>query len=196
MTTKTAASGRAAKTSTRLTYAQFDHLIRRGVFESIVPRLEMYYGEVVIMPEPKPKHEDLVDEVAEWSFRSLPEGAARVRVQQSLGIPGLDSLTNPDVAWMRRRDYSENRPLAEDVLLLIEVAPTTLSRDRGKKAKLYAKAGIADDWIVNTRDRCIEVRRDPVGDTYRTALVLKPGQEARPLAFPDVALPVARLFPA
>ncbi len=88
----------------------------------------------------------------------------------------------------------KERPLAEDVLLVIEVSDTTLSTDRGKKAKIYASAGIADYWIVNIPKRQLEIRRDPQGDAYRTVQTLRPGEEARPLAFPDVALAVSRLF--
>ena len=79
---------------------------------------------------------------------------------------------------MRMRDYSTQRPLADDVLLLIEVSDTTLSIDRGKKAKLYARAGIADYWIINIPKRCVEIRRDPEGEVYRSVQTLHRGEEA------------------
>jgi Uma2 family endonuclease len=84
----------------------------------------------------------------------------------------------------RRGDYDD-----------IEVAHTTLSLDRGTKAKLYAQAGIADYWIVNLRKRCLEIRRDPQKGRCRTVQTLHPGDEARPLAFPQIALAVSQLFP-
>jgi Uma2 family endonuclease len=179
----------------RTTYEEFDEMIRRGDFADTENRLELLFGEICIMPLPEPPHESAVDELAEWSFRSLPPGTARVRIQNSLGIPALDSVTLPDIAWMRRRDYSAQRPLPEDVLLIIEVSDTTLSIDRGKKAKLYAQAGIAEYWILNLPKRCLEIRRDPEGEVYRTVQILHPGDEARPMAFPEVALPLAQLFP-
>ncbi|HMB04228.1 MAG TPA: Uma2 family endonuclease, partial [Isosphaeraceae bacterium] len=164
-------------------------------FDDTDDRYELLFGEICVMPPPHPLHEFVVDVLNEWSFENLPRGAAWVRVQQSLGIPELDSLTLPDIAWMRRRDYSKQRPLADDVLLVIEVADSTLSKDRNTKGKLYAQAGIADYWIVNIPKRCLEIRRDPEGGVYRTVLTLQPGEEARPLAFPEVSLPLARLFP-
>lgn len=182
-------------TTVRVTYDQFDEMIRRGDFEHTDDRIELIFGEICIMPLPKPKHEDVVDELTEWSFGSLPPRAVRIRVQQSLGMPALDSLTLPEVAWMRRRDYSEQRPLAEDVLLVIEVSDSTLSKDRKTKGKIYARAGIREYWIVNIRRRCLEVRRDPEADSYRTVVVLDADQEVRPIAFPDVVLPISRLFP-
>jgi Uma2 family endonuclease len=170
-------------------------MARRGDYDDIENQIELLRGEIRIMPLPKPRHEVTVDELAEWSFRSLPTEAARVRIQHSLGIPELDSVTIPDVAWMRRRDYSSQRPLTEDVLLLIDASDTTLTLDRGTEAKLYAQAGVADYWIVNLRKRCLEIRRDPTGSRYRTVQTLHPGDEARPLAFPQIALAVSRLFP-
>jgi Uma2 family endonuclease len=180
----------------RTTYDEFDAMIRRGDFADTEDRFELLFGEIVVMPLPEPPHESVVDELNEWSFQSLPVGAARVRVQSTLGIPALDSVTLPDIAWMRRRDYSQQRPLAEDVLLIIEVADTTLYKDRGPKAKLYAQAGIADYWIANIPKRCLELRRDPEGEVYRSVTILQYGEEARPLVFPNIVLPVMRLFPA
>jgi Uma2 family endonuclease len=182
-------------TTTRITLERYDEMIRRGDFVDIETRFELIFGELSAIPLHDPPHESAVDELAEWSISSLPPGAARVRIQNSLGIPALDSVTVPDIAWMRRRDYSVQRPLPEDVLLLIEVSDPTLSIDRGKKAKLYAQAGIADYWILNLPQRCLEIRRDPEGEVYRTVQILRSGEEARPLAFPEVALAVARLFP-
>ncbi len=182
-------------TTVRITYDQFEEMSRRGDFADSEDRYELLFGELCHMPLPDPPHEDVVDELAEWSFQSLPPGAARVRIQNSLGIPLVDSVAIPDVAWLRRRDYSAGRPLPEDVLLVIEVADSSLSRDRNLKARLYAQAGIADYWIVNIQDRCLEIRRDPEEEEYKKRFINRPGQEAHPLAFPDIALPISKLFP-
>jgi Uma2 family endonuclease len=107
----------------------------------------------------------------------------------------LDSEPEPDLVWVKEKDYSTQNPLPEDVLLVIEVADTSLAKDRGIKAKLYAEAGIQDYWIVNILERTIEVRRDPQGSSYRSVEVYRAGQDVRPLAFPNVVLPVSTLFP-
>lgn len=182
-------------TTTRITYDQFDEMVRRGDFDETDDRYELLFGELCLMPKPEPLHEVVIDRLNEWSFEVLPRGVVWVRVQQSLGIPAFDSVPFPDLAWMRRRDYSQQRPMPEDVLLVIEVSGGTLARDRNLKGKLYASAGITDYWIVNLSSRCLELRRDPQGGPDQTVATLRPGEEARPLAFPDVALPVARLFP-
>jgi Uma2 family endonuclease len=183
-------------TSTRITLEQYDEMIRRGDFE---PRedhhVELIYGEISPMSPINPAHSFAVALLNEWSFESLPRGAAWVWTQSSFDIPLLESAPEPDVAWLRRQDYSTRRPTPEDVLLVIEVADSSLARDRGLKAGLYAAAGLADYWIVNIPERSIEVRRDPQGGSYASVVVLKAGDEARPLAFPEIALPVSRIFP-
>jgi Uma2 family endonuclease len=182
-------------TSTRITVDQFDDMIAHGRFNrDCRDRLELIYGEIRPMSPIGPPHESLVDRLTEWSFRSLPAGAVWVRVQNSIGIPILDSAPEPDLVWVRRKDYWNYRPLAEDVLLVIEVADTSLAYDQGVKAGLYASAGIKEYWVANVPARSIEVRRDPEGSSYRSLEILRSGQEARPLAFPEVALTVSQLF--
>jgi Uma2 family endonuclease len=183
-------------TTTRITLEQYDEMIRRGDFEPREEhRVELIFGEISPMSPIDPPHNSAVAHLNEWSFESLPRRAAWVWVQGSFAIPFLESAPEPDLAWLRREDYSARHALPEDVLLVVEVADSSLAKDRGVKARLYAEAGIADYWIVNIAERTIEVRRDPQGGSYRSVVVLRTGQEARPLAFPDVALPVARIFP-
>jgi Uma2 family endonuclease len=188
-------------TSVKITVEQYDDMIKRGEF---VPReahrVELIRGEIVPidprgpMSPINPPHDNAVDELIEWSTEEPHRRAIRVRAQGAISIPELSSQPQPDLVWMVRRNYSKTRPKPEDVLLLLEVSDTTLSKDRGEKAELYAEAGIRDYWIININDQCIEVRRDPVGSTYRSITIYRPGQVIHPLAFPEVSLPVSRLF--
>ncbi len=186
----------------KFSYDQYEEMIRLGLFNPPEDhRVELIYGEIVPidgkspMSPINPPHDDSVDELIAWSFDVLPRGTVRVRAQGSLGIREFDSLPQPDFAWLLPKRYQNVRATPADILLLVEVSDTTLRKDRGPKARLYAQAGIQDYWIVNIKQCCIEVRRDPSGASYRSLTVYAIGQEVRPLAFPDVALPVARLFP-
>jgi Uma2 family endonuclease len=187
-------------TIARLTLADYDRMIQAGVFDQgRRRRLEFIRGEIREMTPIGPQHEVIVDRLTEWSLRDLPEGKVWVRVQNSIGLPGLESAPEPDLAWVRRRDYSSGRPTAEDVLLVIEVAETSLEYDTGEKAELYAAAGTADYWVVDVSARAIEVRRDhlrrcPVGGRYRGLKTHLGDDEVRPLALPDVALRPSTLF--
>jgi Uma2 family endonuclease len=87
-------------------------------------------------------------------------------------------------------------------LLIVEVSDTTLSYDRGRKASLYARAGIADYWIVNLVDRQLEVYRQPQPDAtrpygygYISAATFTAAESVSPLAAASVSLAVADLLP-
>ncbi len=91
-------------------------------------------------------------------------------------------------------DYTTRHPGPEDVYLLIEVADTSLAIDRDEKLPLYGRAGIPEVWIVNLVDQAIEIYREPHFAGYTTSKVLRAGERACPLAFPDVSVDVAELL--
>jgi Uma2 family endonuclease len=115
-------------------------------------------------------------------------------VQNSIGIPALDSAPEPDLVWVARRDYRRGRPTAEDVLLVIEVSESTLRFDLGAKAELYATAGISDYWVVNISDRSIVVHRNPAAGRYRDVRTCRESEELHPLRMPEVKLCPAWLW--
>jgi Uma2 family endonuclease len=98
------------------------------------------------------------------------------------------------MVWIAKQDASKPRPDADDVFLLIEISESSLTRDCGEKAALYAAAGIKDHWIVNLLDKCVEVRREPRDGRYQSVESFAAGSEIAPLAFPELVLPVALLF--
>ena len=182
-------------TIAQLSLAEYDRMIERGVFDhGKRRRLELIHGEIRDMTPIGSLHEEVVDRLNEWSITNLSQGDARVRVQNSIGLPSLQSAPEPDIAWVARRDYSRGRPAAEDVLLVVEVAETSLEYDTGEKADLYAAAGIADYWVVNLADRSIEVRRDPGAGRYRTMQTYSGDDEVQPLAVPQIALRPSMLW--
>ena len=98
------------------------------------------------------------------------------------------------------RDYLDGHPSRP--VLIVEVAESRLAFDRHHKASLYARAGIADYWIVNLVDRVVEVHRDPVADAaapygfhYRSITRLAPPATVTPLAAPTAVIFVADLLP-
>jgi Uma2 family endonuclease len=74
-----------------------------------------------------------------------------------------DGEPDPDGAVIRgsKKDYRTRHPTPDDLALVIEVADSTLARDRGIKLRSYARAGIALYWIINLIDRCVEVYAQP-----------------------------------
>ena len=123
--------------------------------------------------------------------------------QQAPLVLATDGEPLPDLvvvpgSW---RDYAQH-PTQDDALLLVEVSDATLNIDRNEKAALYARAGIADYWLLNLQNRTLEVRREPDAQadapldwTYRSLTVYAEAQAIAPLARPGAAIRVADLLP-
>src|SRR5579871_6363252 len=127
---------------TRFTIADYDRMIAEGKFEGGLnrPRIELIYGELRNMSPIGAPHEEIVDALMEWSVSNVSSRGVRVRIQNSVGIPAHDSAPQPDIAWVTKKSYRTARPDGSDVLLIIEVADSSLKYDLGEKAKLYAAA--------------------------------------------------------
>ena len=153
-------------------------------------RVELLDGEIILMPPIGEPHEHSTD----WLNRQMTYvlyDRALVRVQESIRLND-DSLPQSDIAVVRLRPgHYRERPTPEDVILLIEVADTSLEFDREVKLARYAAAGIPEAWIVNLRMRQVEGHSDPVDGTYRSRRVVTAEGRISPLAFPDVSLAVA-----
>jgi len=96
---------------------------------------------------------------------------------------------------MRADRYADSLPGPEDVLLVVEVADTTLAYDRRVKLPLYAAAGIPDTWLVNLPRRSIEVHREPQGNRYQQVTVYRRGESITPLALPEISIAVDDILP-
>ncbi|WP_179137292.1 Uma2 family endonuclease [Candidatus Entotheonella palauensis] len=88
-------------------------------------------------------------------------------------------------------------------VLIIEVTESSLTYDRDHKGPLYAAAGIGEYWLINLRERCLELYRQPVPDpasfsgwSYQDRQVLLEGDRVNPLAAPDIGRVIDRLFPS
>jgi Uma2 family endonuclease len=102
----------------------------------------------------------------------------------------------PDVVGARPRQdrYRTERPTAADILLLMEVSDATLRYDLTQKAPMYARAGVAEVWVVDLLHDKLLVHRDPGPDGYRTVTTLGPGDTVAPASFPDHTPAVADIL--
>ncbi|HQF70504.1 MAG TPA: Uma2 family endonuclease [Promineifilum sp.] len=179
----------------RFTAADFLRMTEVGVFKED-ERLELLWGEIAEMSPINVAHVLCVNRLNAILSEKLAAQAI-VSVQNPVQLDD-QSLPQPDVAlWKPAIDeYSRSSrlPGPSELLLVIEVADTSIGDDRRVKATLYSRAGIADYWIVNLRDRVIEVYREPRPDGYRTMTRYAPGETLSPLAFADVALNVAEIL--
>lgn len=179
----------------RITLDECMEMIADGAFNALRDRrIELIHGELRERSVPQPVHCDTVSRLLAWSADPNVTKLLRVRIQNPIGIPEFDSAPQPDVAWVKVREYRDRHPLPSEVLLLIEVADSSLDSDCGEKAELYAAAGIQDYWVVSLPERLIHVFRDPQGGVYREHRQAGFGEELRPLAFPKFSLSVTDLL--
>ena len=175
---------------------QYEHMVAAGAFDAPYDlRVELLNGAINMMSPIGPSHSNLVDFLTKWSFQSIADMPLRVRVQNPIRLPSVESEPEPDICWVQENDYSQEHPGPDDVLLVIEVAGSSLLYDRDTKLSVYASAGIKDYWIANISDERLEVYREPKGDSYQQQLLLNDGESISPLTQPNVTLAVENLFP-
>lgn len=160
-------------------------------------RLELIEGDLITRIPKKRAHMIAFVCLLEWLtsvFGTLflnPEGPIDVAPEDN-----PTSEPEPDFAVLARsaREYSESNPPAAEVRLLIEISNSTLAFDLSAKARLYARAGIADYWVVDVQSRRVIVHRAPANGTFQSVTVHTATESIRPLAAPESALKLASLF--
>ncbi len=106
------------------------------------------------------------------------------------------SEPEPDFAVLKRREdfYATARPTGADVLLLIEVANTSLRYDRTVKLPLYARAGIPEVWIVDLQQRTVDSHRAPAAGQYAEVRTFRTGDSLRLALAPEITLRMEQVF--
>lgn len=115
---------------------------------------------------------------------------------QNAVIIGEISEPEPDLTLLKFREdfYSSGKATSEDVLLLIEVSDSTLKYDRDVKLKLYAKASVAEVWIVNLPKKILEVYSLPSEDKYTSVEKYEKAQTVSPKSLPKIMINTADIF--
>jgi Uma2 family endonuclease len=180
-------------TRRRFTVDEYHRMGETGIL-SEDNRLELICGDIVFREPIGAYHAGTVNRLARL-FNSRLGDRAVVGVQNPVRFQQEDTELQPDVTLLRPRDdfYTSRHPEAADVLLLIEVADTTLRLDRRVKIPLYARVGVQEVWLLDLTTQRLEVRREPLGDRYGSVRILGRGQRVSPGAFPDLSFDVADL---
>jgi Uma2 family endonuclease len=181
------------------TRAEYERLIEIGVFHPGEP-VELLGGELMVSEPQGSAHYTAIG-LMEDALRAALGPGWLVRSQGPIALMD-DSEPEPDVAVTRgaRRDYSREHPAWP--ALVVEVAESSLSLDREHKGSLYARAGVADYWILNLVERVLEIYREPILDPttrfgwrYASLETLAPGLTAAPLATPAARIAVSDVLP-
>ncbi len=173
----------------RFSVEEYHRMVRAGILKED-DRVELIEGAIIEMTPIGPRHSFCVARLTDHFAVSL-RGMAVVWVQSPIRL-SPDSEPQPDVAVIRPplTRYADAHPGPDDVLLVIEVADTTVDHDRARKIPLYARAGVREAWLVNLPAQTIEVYRAPTREGYRDVRTLGRGQRLAPEAFPDYTLTV------
>jgi len=153
-------------------------MVEVGVLGEDEP-VELVEGRLVVVSPQGPIHSSMVGALANRLAAAYGPGFT-VREDKPLQL--VDGLPEPDVAVVRggQRDYLARHPVPADVLLVLEVAVTSQKLDR-KKARSYARGGVATLWLLDVTARRLEVRSDPQPDgRYRTVQILSETDEVSP----------------
>ncbi|MGB9181848.1 MAG: Uma2 family endonuclease [Pyrinomonadaceae bacterium] len=158
-------------------------------------RLELIDGVIIKMSPKGDPHCAATDRAARYFIRHMDDKVI-VRNQNPIRLDD-SSEPEPDIvlATPQEKEYSDRRPTLQEILLILEVADTTLYSDRRTKALIYARAGIQQYCILNLKARELEDYRDPSSEGYRSKQTYKAEQSFSLVAFPEVIIGVGELLP-
>jgi Uma2 family endonuclease len=180
----------------KITREMYHRMAEQGFFEG--KRVELIEGEVFEKSPVSPRHFATGDRIQRLFNRLFGEGFW-VRFQGPLAVG--ESEPEPDIAIVPGipEQYQDRHP--DTAVLVVEIADTYLLYDRTYKLSLYARAGIPEYWIVNLKERVLEVYREsiPLGDMpfgygYKVREILRPDERVRPRAKPDAEIAVSDLL--
>lgn len=178
----------------RFTLDQYHRMGEVGIFHP-QDRVELIEGEIIEMTPIGSRHAATVARVTSFFVTRLGSRAT-VWSQNPLVMPRQESEPEPDVMVLvpRADFYAPAHPEPPDVRLLIEVADSSLLYDQRTKFPLYARAGIAEAWLVDVDGRRVEIHRGPTPAGFRDVRLPGPDERVTPLAFPDVSVTLADLL--
>jgi Uma2 family endonuclease len=172
-----------------ITAAEYYRMGEVGIFGPD-ERVELLNGRIITMPPIGPRHAQAVRSLTRIFERMLGDRAV-VSAQLPLDLDPA-SQPQPDLLLARlpAETYARAHPIPSDCPLVIEVSETTLRHDAGEKLQAYARAGVAEYWIVDLVHGRIAIHTDPDGESYRTERTAAPGASISPRAFPDISIAV------
>lgn len=173
-TVTTNSSGENILKRYRFSRKDYHQLAQVGLLTEDTP-VELINGEIIEMSPINSLHAGTVKRLLRF-FSNVLNEQYLIGAQDPVNL-GEYSEPEPDLSILKYREdtYTQSHPAAEDILLLIEVADSSLEKDRSVKLPLYAKAGIPETWIVNLQDQQIEVYTSSEDDRYQNEKIYKPG---------------------
>jgi Uma2 family endonuclease len=155
---------------------------------------ELVEGELIMMAAKSLAHENIKSALILALARAVPDGYY-IGVESTAQLSNITML-EPDLTVISRQVYkgdpaSYPQPRAEDVLLVIEVAVSSLAYDRRTKARLYAQHGFPEFWVIDAKKRVTWIHTGPKGDTWSSIVKRGADEELRTPLLPNFAIRLA-----
>lgn len=183
----------ARPTAHRFSVEEYERLGEAGIFNEDF-RVELLDGEIIDIAPIGKRHAKAVRRLNKELVLRFSD-VCLVDPQNPLVLDDF-SEPQPDIVLLRPEFHETSElPRPADVLLVVEVAESTYRYDSGAKLRAYARSGIAEYWIVNLTDCCVEVYRQPQGESYGEHFRRTSGETLAPASFPDRAIAVADILP-
>jgi Uma2 family endonuclease len=187
-------------TAKRFTLEEYHRLIELGFFPE-GDRTELIQGQIIQKFSPGTTHAVCCMNLNKQLILGLSHQAI-LRCKGPITLPN-HSEPEPDFTLVRNREdnYLSHHPMPDDILLVIEIADSSLDYDRQVKLPLYAEAGISDYWIVNLLEKQLEIYTTPYQKStgtfdYRQKQVKLPNETVSIPGFEELILDLNRVFPA
>lgn len=177
----------------RFSIQDYHQMIAAGILKED-DRLELLEGEIIAMSPINPRHAGTVNRLSSL-FNALLSQQAIVSIQNPIRLNEY-SEPQPDVTLLKLRPdfYAQKHPEPSDIILVVEVADSSISYDRDVKGHLYSQAGIDEYWLINLEENWLEIFREPSEQGYRLARKALAGEQISLLAFPHIIADVGRIF--
>jgi Uma2 family endonuclease len=175
------------------TVEEYHRMGAAGIFTED-DRVELIEGEILQKSPIGSRHAACVKRL-NAKFNNLLAGRGVVSVQDPVLLNDF-SEPQPDIAVLTRREdfYADALPTAKDVLLVVEVADTSIAYDRDSKLPAYARSGILEVWLVDLPAETVEVYSVPANGAYQKSISYRRGDSISPSNFPDIAIEVASIL--
>ena len=175
-----------------ITVDEYDHMIQAGIFSEDV-QLELIEGELIKMSSIGSGHASTIRLITRLLYAQA-SAQAIIAVQDPIRL--ARSEPQPDLALLRPRPdgYKDSHPQPADILLVIEVADTSVDYDRTVKVPLYGRSGIAEVWLFDLIEGVVEVYRNPAATGYRSKQTYAAGDGLTAEALPGLTLSVAEIL--
>jgi len=178
----------------KFTVEQYHQMAKKGILHC-QERVELITGEIITMSPIGFRHASTINRLVNSLLPLQMAEKVIISVQNSISL-GSHSEPQPDLALLKPVEnfYGDRLPRATDILLLIEVADSSLTYDKEVKIPLYAQHEINEIWLINLAQNQLECYTNPLNNSYQNQTIFYADQSISSLAFPELELTLNTIF--